>query len=296
MSELAAPFSLRDFLQRILPTVIASCLFIPFCPSLNKIVSFESLIVGATLISYMIESPVSQLVSIIYDKLPKSKFLLGKKSWLSNNWNYDELFYSLSPEEREYLYLTSGYIHFYKTVSFYLLIFAIANLVLILESSYPFFPLDNLWWKLQEVKTPILGQKELPSLPLFLISLTLCYYTFKDYTLEFEVLFLESGAYQVLAKRYHREKGGIARGIWGTVSLQGVVVKDADVILEKNVNSIFQEVCRVKTDDQGCFQFAEKFAECVATEHQLKVNISPSVQRLIKIPKDEKGLPEFRIE
>jgi hypothetical protein len=306
MSELApllAPYSLRDLLQRILPTVIASCLFIPFSPPLNKMVSFEGLIIGAILLSYLIESPISQeslisqIVSTIYDKLPKYKSLLGKKRWLSNNWNYDELFYSLSNEEREYLYLAASYIHFYKTVSFYLLIFAIVNLGLIIENSYPFYSLDDLWCKLQAVKTPILGQNELPSLPLFLISLILCYYTFKDFTLEFEVLFLENGAYQVMAKRYHLVNGGIATGIWGTVLQQGMIAKDVDVVLEKKeTNNYYSEVCRVKTDDQGRFQFIEKFAKSIATEHRLNVKLSSSVQKLISIPQDEKILPEFRIE
>lgn len=285
------PFSLRDFFQRIFPTIIAACLFVPFLEPLNKVASLEGLIFGAIVFSYLIESPVSRIVSLVYDKLPKPQALSKRMRWIANNWDYDALFYSITTEEREYLYLTHGYARFYKTISFYLLAYALLNMFILLRNATPIDHLPELWSRLSIATTPTLAMQQVPTLPLLSVSILLCYFTFRDYLLEYKVLFLDGGAYPKLAERYHREKGKIAKSIWGVVYQSEKVVPNADLSLYSNDG----EITTVRTDQEGRFQFIGKFSQCVNTECRLKIKACDH-EREIQVPQDDKHVPYFRID
>jgi hypothetical protein len=287
---LTPPLSLRDFFQRIFPTIIAVSLFAPLYAPLRNVISLEGLIFSAFLLGYLIESPISRIISLIYDKLPSAKAYSKRMRWFGKNWDYSKLFYSLTNEEREYLYLTASYAHFYKSVSFYLLVYFGCNLFLLLKRVPLAGSVADLPSCLISTTTPILKEWEAPTFLLLITSAILCYSTFKDYLLEYEVLFLDEGAYVTMAEKYHRENGNIARNIWGRVLHNGQAVDAAKVSLLKNA----EEIADVTANEDGYFQFDGKFAECVGSPCKLKVRVNGQELETSFSLKD-KQVPYFQI-
>ena len=289
------PLSLRDFIQHIFPTVIAICLFIPFYAPINKIISTEGLIVAAAILGYIISSPVLKLVGFAVRYIP----LIGKKlreyktegEWHDKNWDYDRLFYLLSNDDREYIYLTGSYAEFYRLAGFYLLIYALVNVIHLLKA-LSYCPPSLLIPKALTVTTPMLGNWQANTLLLIAVSLTLSYYAFKDFLLEYGILFLSKGQYVSMAEKYHREKGGVAVSLWGKVHHRGKPVDAAQVELLGSKNT---SLGKVKTTLEGNFQFPGLYTQCLGIRCKLRITAGAKSHEIAITPVD-KVAPYFEIE
>lgn len=271
----AAPFTFRDFMQQILPGLIAAGLFVPYTGTEQT----EATFIGAALLSYVIYTPVSKAANV-FKVLPflrkKIRKLDADRVWMGANWNYDRLFYVVTNEEREYLYLTGAYMQFYKLSAFYFFLYALTQL----------FALGRALWGQPSASwmtialaqtTPILGGKVLPLLPVLGASCVIFWYLVQDYLNEYYILIFQQ--YPEFARKYHMREGGIVESVWGTVSREeGSPVVGATVVLESGGGR--QE--RSRTDAEGRFQFQGVYAACTAGPSAVLVQTdgTRSVQRL----------------
>lgn len=298
---MAAPspssFIFRDFIQYIFPTLIAACLFVPFSSRLNSVVSFEGLFFGAAILGYIISSPLTKLVNFSMRYIPIAKGTLReyekRGEWIANNWNFERLFFVLSNDEREYIYLTSSYAEFYRFVGFYLLIYFVANVAWLLSSILPDAgSLAEVWRRSLGAATPMLKNVQVPTLLLLLITPVLSYFLFRDFFTEYEAMFLERGQYAAFAEKYHLEKGNIAVSIWGKVLSQGEPVAQAQI---KLLSSNYEELDRAMTDEKGHFQFVGKYAECLNSTCHLYL-AGPSFELEQTLLLSEKQVPYVEID
>lgn len=285
----AAPFSFRDTIQYVLPVLIGMALFIPYAASPERL---EIVLLGGALFSYVLYTPINCFAKLVFRFLPilrqRTRRLQDRNSWSSNNWDYDKLFYiHLSDKEREYLYLTAGYADFHRMSGFFLLCYLGVQLV---QLGSPFFqtastdlaPLEAI---LAE-RTPILGGWHIPTVLAAVISAILFVTSMQNYLGEAEDILATQDSF---AEKYHQEKGGIAKSIWGRVLLRDTPVKEVQVDLVKpdgmNVKS-------TSTDQEGRFQFFGCYEEAIKGEYELVLK-SGEWEACRKIARDHKQVPNF---
>src|SRR6266496_3689649 len=151
-----------------------------------------------------------------------------ERAWWARNFNYGTLWYSLTKDDREYLYGTRAYYNFYLLVSFYLLLYAIINSWSVIDAlsvgSVPWHDpaaaIGTVWHAVWSPETSLLFKTKLPSLALALASCVLIGFCLAEMFEEYTVLFTESGQYVSLARVYQKKEGGIARSIWGRLLLK----------------------------------------------------------------------------
>jgi len=251
----SGPFSLRDFLQRILPGLIGGILFIPYTAAkLN-----EEILIGLLLLSYIAYSPVAHAARI-FEYIPKAKQLIKtaqeERQWHSKNWDYNKLFYNASNEDREYLYLTGAYTEFYRLSAFYFMLYFVVQLIALCAAPIKLLYDPPVFGAILRTRTPILGGMTIPTLLAAIVALILLISLFGEYLREYRILF--ETQYLEVAKKYQKQNVDIVLSVWGTVRKQGKPVKGADVFLTKDD----QVIGGVKTDPDGRFQFANQFSFC----------------------------------
>lgn len=292
----ASPFTFRDFLQAILPGLIGASLFAPY----TKAQSTEELLIGVGLFSYVIYTPISELAARSFGLIlsTKMKKLNANREWHARNWNYDRLFYHASNEDREYLYLTGAYVEFYRITAFYFLIYIavqIVHLAPALRLLSPFYPMiydlsfEERANRFVGPQTPILGGWNIPTVAALTASFVILWFLLADFLNEYRLLFEHQ--YVEMARRYHAEKGDVARSIWGVVScdeegnkpLQGVGIELKD--------KAGQTIRKATTNSEGRFQFADLFQYTRTSQSLVKTQFGTQVD----IPIDEKWTPPVRI-
>ncbi|MGA7578014.1 MAG: carboxypeptidase-like regulatory domain-containing protein [Desulfobaccales bacterium] len=180
---------------------------------------------------------------------------------MSANWDYPQLFYSfLDDKERDFFYLSQSYLHFYKVISFYFLIYFLTNLLLAVKG---FVQRQELAC----VPTDILGGYQVMTILLIPLSFILFCFNFKDYLAEFETIFYPVGHLNHFSQKYHKKSGAIALSIWGLVlDKEDNPVTDATIKLGNNGTSL-----STNTDNEGYFQFLDKYADYKNTKCSLVV-------------------------
>jgi hypothetical protein len=259
------PFSLSDFIQRIFPTIIAACLFVPFYSSLNAVVSPEGLIFGAAILGYIVSPVVIDIAYYVYKYFPfLRKHIRDNEEWrlwLADNWKGERFFYSLSKDEKESLYLNGSYTDFFRTVSFYLFVYSLINLIWLLNAIL--FNKEkggSLWSNIITVTTPMYKNWQAPTLIILIISAVLFYYMFKSFLLYYGLLFFENGENIVLAEKYHRTHGNLAINVWGKVIYQGEPIEGAEV---KLIGNDYEILDSVRTNSRGYFKFKNRYNDCL---------------------------------
>ena len=305
----ASPFSFRDTIQYILPTLIGLALFCPYFASSDSI---EIIFIGGALISYLIHTPVKLVVEKIYKHTP----ILGKKitqiktdmNWWSHNWNYDKLFYeNIDDKEREYIYLTAGYADFHRITSFYLLCYFVVQVIslfktaLLIDSSMLqiiitlfniniILPMGDLFETILkpmlDLETDIIGGLKIPTYVAALISGILFVASIRDYLIEARDV---ANMYVRFAEKYHRKNGGLAEGIWGWVKSDEEPLIGARVLLVHPNGNIVKET---KTDKEGKFQFPGLLDEASAGVFSV-VTKKNHWESHRQVSSDKKAVPAF---
>jgi len=305
----ASSFAFRDFLKYILPTVIALCLFVPmFVPGSQ--LEVDKLIFVGIVMGYIVYSPISMISNFIQRKLIRWEQLsLSKKSsvvmvreWWSGNWDYNALWSILDKDEREYLYLTLSYIELYQITGIYFLIYSLVNYVYLiyywLRQVAPPTQIKEVVDQIFSIQTMMFVNWRMPTLLVIGFALILTYFLLNNSIIMYGALFGEYGSYVSFAKRYHKEKGGIALSVWGTV-YQVVENKkrgipNVQVRIYKD-NKLIDGEKLVSTNAKGYFQFKDLFAICINS--YCKVIITSDEWQGEGIFKfDEKTIPFISIE
>jgi hypothetical protein len=297
MADVApSPLTFRDFLYYTLPTAIAICLFAPLYNPLRDKISIESLILSAVILGYLVSTPVIKLASKLYNKLPILSARLAdykkKMEWSKRNWDYDRLFYFISNEEREYLYLTRSYADFYRLVSFYLIIYSIINISRLVDVAWVARgDVGKMMQGVISATTPLPKDAAMPTWLLLLASMILSYYALKEFFNEYRILFHDKGQYTTFAEKYHKANGGIAVSVWGKVHHNGLPHKGVEVeLIGKDNSSLGKET----TDSDGHFQFYRKYSACSGGSCKLQVRAGDKSEDQQITPTD-KTVPYYEV-
>jgi hypothetical protein len=287
-------FLFRDFIQCILPTLIALCLFLPFWPEQD--ISLEGVVFGGALLSYLTYAVISEWVPAIlgWRWMPiissKIKAQDLRQEWMEDNWDFGRLWFNLDKEERDYLLLLQSYKDFYQITGFYLLIYFIVNLILYLLPAIPYdlgekICQAQLWDRLRAVQTPIWGIESVPTLIICPISLLLVFYSLRSSLTYNEMLFSPRGIQDCLAQKYQKKERIFARSIWGRVF--EVPNKDGDkakslphVKVMLYSDNTAEAIGETESDPQGYFQFKGAYTRCAQSFCFLKINDTVKILQL----------------
>lgn len=251
----SGPFSLRDFLQRILSGLLAGFLFIPYTATKIN----EEVFIGLLLLSYIAYLPIERSARI-FAYIPKIKTLIQtaqeERTWHNRNWDYDKLFYSASNEDREYLYLTGAYAEFYRLSAFYFFLYFVVQLIALFAAPIKLLYDPPVVGAILSARTPILGEMKIPTLLAAVLSLILLISLLCEYLKTYRILFHTQ--YLEVARKYQAQDVDLVLSVWGTVRKKGEPVKNADVSLTKDGTIL----SKVKTGPDGRFQFINSFSFC----------------------------------
>lgn len=288
----AIAFISRDFIQYILPSIIAIGLFAPL---FVENVSTEGVIFSGALLGYLVTSPISSFQRKILLVTPhfrqKIKEAWQRHDWWSANYDFSRFWYALSNDDREYLYLTQSYAEFYRIIAFYMMIYLIANLTILTVSLYSGLDGKSIWHVVWSTNTPVVGGISIPSVVVVLISAVIWYFALRDYLVELKILFDDHGQYVNLARRYHEKDGSIAKSVWGWVRCGNDAVQWATVRMSTVDGSIIDEV---RCDAMGRFQFRDFVEKHTSGYYRISVD-SCCLKKQIVIRIGGNAVPEFNI-
>src|SRR5947209_5331233 len=296
MAVVSTPsFTLRDFIQRILPMVIAVCLFAPFFPGFAAGINLEGLIVGAAILGYVAAEPLdrwlfSRLMGLLPVVGPTFKKYRRERQWVLRNWDSARLFFSLSNDDRESAILSFSYIDFYSYVGFLLLAYAFVNLgwlvAEVLGGGGP------LWARAVYATTPMLGGWRVSTVLVFALALILAYSSLDQYLSIYYQFYLRRGQFDMLARLYHEKEGGVAVSIWGSVLRNGAAAPDVEVRL---LSDNYRVLASTVTDEEGRFQFLDWCRKDPTARRKL-LALTPEwrVERRARLK--EKHVPCFDLE
>jgi len=318
-------FVFRDIIQYMLPTIIGAALFVPFCIPPGLTVKTETLLFFVVILAYIISAPIDYLASKVHARLPIHSLNLDpfkqRHLWWSENWNYDDLWVVLDKDEREYLSLSYSFLKFYQVNALYFTIYAVFNLGRILinpqlqeqllarldGASQP-STTPSLLASLLTVQTHMLGDWNISSLLLFLISLALAFFCYKETVRSYEEAFGDEGVLVGFATKYHREKGGVALRIWGLVCEEvhengrrtaSRMISRVTVKLYRRKPSLLGKgndecLATVTTDEYGYFHLPNIYDQCL--KHTCRIEVeSGEWQGMREMLVDDKTVPAFKV-
>lgn len=266
----SSPLTFRDFIRHLLPTATALCLFLPLFRIPQEKLEVAAVVFASVVLGYLVTTPLNDLIVVCYRCTPIMKVFNRRRAWMAGNWDYDKLFYGLSQEEREYLYVTLGYLELYRQLSFYLLIYAGANLFLLLNAVRGASDVNSFFLTAVDARTNAVGGVLLPTWLLLILSLVLAYYSFKDFLNEFAILFHEAGQYSTFAARVHEKEGGFARSVSGVVRGRGDKVLSGVKVTLQDIDG--RELQTTSTDLDGYFQFDNSAKQYPFGNYKLTIN------------------------
>jgi hypothetical protein len=300
-------FIQRDITEYILPTIIALALFLPIWSPDSTI---EQVVFGGAILGFLIFAPARWIANIVIMRLPTllhlpfARYLrtaIHERRWWQQNFDYGVLWYSLSKDDREYLYGTRAYYHFYLLISLYVISYAAVNFAIFLHAlviapvvwnaSIP--AIRELWNIALSAETPLLFKNKLPAVGLGLVSCALAKFALQDMFEEYRVLFFAPGQYVTLAKLYHERQGAIAKSVWGRLLLKSSdkPVSGAQLTLTDAKGRFTQTVT---TDNKGRWQFVDALKRAPISTLRLSVAVA-SCRWEYELSLDVKTIPEFEI-
>jgi hypothetical protein len=285
----SSPLSFRDFIRHLLPTATALCLFLPLFHFPKEKLEVAAVVFAAVILGYLVTTPLNTFLSRYYDSTPIMKVFGRRWQWMKGNWDLDKLFYSLTQEERDYIYVTAGYLELYRQLSFYLSIYAAVNLSVLLNAIQGASDVNSFFLRAVDARTTVVGGLLFPTAVLFLISLILAYYAFKDFLNEYAILFHDSGQYSIFAGRAHEKEGGLAKSISGVILNKAKPLRGGKVTLENCRGTTLETR---STDLDGYFQFDNKSGKHSAGEYKLCIEDGETIPMSL-LPKQT---PFFKVE
>lgn len=284
-------FFYGHFIQYVLPTLLGLCLFAPVFENPPGAVGPETLLFAAVLVGFIFATPISKLADFCFRFLPGTDKLREQKQArdrLAARWHPAKLSYLMSKDDREYVYQTAGFIDFYRVSAFCLLLYALYNAVLLWVAADMVLGFDD-WWA---TSTPMLGGWTLPTVGVFVVSVLGLVLSFRNFALEYGLLFGEKGQYEVVAEKLQKDGGGIARSVWGTVVDDDTKpVSGARVRLSADGTRVGKEEV---TDAAGRFIFRDAFPKCVGQVCTITVDVDGTTT-LLHAQFRETDVPEYEV-
>ena len=209
--------------------------------------------------------------------------------WVIANWDFSQLTLSMTKDEEDRVELIGNYALFSKVLSLYLLLYLAANL-LWLAAAFRLAPprswasLLTSWenWarifgKVVYLMTPVTGGWQVSTVLVLVVVPLSVALTLRDYSAKLDSMFLDGGFYDVIAGKYHREKGGLARRVWGCVTgEQNELVAGAEVTLTKvpGFRSSAPDgdvTFKAEIRPDGSFHFEREFKEFLTASWKMSV-------------------------
>jgi len=287
-------FLFRDFLEYILPTVIGALLFVPALAPPGEPPAVEIILLASVVLGYVISSPVGGLAKTLHGWLkkvsPRLAAFYAQDQFASQCWDYDALWACLESEGREYLYLTSSYMQFYRVTGLYLGAYALLNAGKLAAGAAQGVPL-------MAVRTTVVGNWSAPALVLGLVSLALAGFMLRDASTEFRELFARRGYYPLFARRLHTREGNIASGVWGQVvrrvNGKEVPLPEVEVVLSV-CDGAGNEFQAALSGPDGVFLFPGVFAVCVGHTCRVSAEVD-GIRWSEEMELSPTTIPEFKI-
>jgi hypothetical protein len=274
-------FIYRDIVRYIVPTALALALLLP---TISLSFDLNVIILGAILLGYVATDVVGNAYGFFIEKLSlKWRDLEARKIENAKRWDYDKLFYALSVEERDYLYLTNSYVTLYLVISAYLLAYSAGNLVYLVNALY-----ENVHnWK--TLTTCLLGNLQINTAIVIAISSVASRQAFNDYLTEYNSL--HNHKYPHFASLYHQKKGmKIATSIWGKlISMENEPL--ANINLEINAETKWSAI----TDKKGAFHFSDCYSKLENKTLILSIALSKATPINVTITLKPNTVPELTV-
>jgi hypothetical protein len=280
--SVSSPLSFRDFIRHLLPTATALCLFLPLVPFTKGKLEVGALVFAAVVLGYLVTTPLNSLLATFYSAIPVMKILNRRRRWAENNWDLNKVFYAVSQEEREYLYMTASYIDMYRQLSFYLLIYALVNLTLLLHAIRGAVDFDSFALKVGDARTMVPGNFAFATILLFPFSIIVAYHLFRDFILEYEIYFCDGGQYFTFAQKAQEKEGGFATGISGVVRHNKKPWYGSKIEL---LDSADHSLETVDLDPDGYFWFDNTSGTYSPGPYKLRLAGSQEVSKIETTPK-----------
>lgn len=250
----------RDFIQYVLPTLFALCLFVPF---FNPYISVDVIGLSAIVFGYVVFVPVDWLLDLLLKRFKlwaeKSSAGMNKtgssaqvgakqhqpsvlarlrhcfaqnyhkafssRDWHQRNWDYDRLWYhGLDKEERENFSVSEAFFELYRFTAFYFLAYALLNFIWALWGIGGYVILGDfggdILTSITTTATPMLGGWSAPTWLVMIISAIWAFFLGRAVFGVYRNLFGEDGAYVKYSTKYHEAGGKIAQSVWGRVVYQ----------------------------------------------------------------------------
>ncbi len=211
-------FLYRDILKYVMPTLLFLILIVPL---LESSVDYQILILFGIIISLLFGPLLSRISTLLFKLFPNVKKVIKVSHWMNSNWDYRKAFYSLSKDERDYLYLTGAYIEFFKNSGFVVSVFMILSLIFMV------IDLKGNYLEYLNHTTCIMSKFGFNTIAL-IITCFILIGSLKDALIfETKILLYPNGQFEIFAERVQKEsKELLAKKIYGNIKeLQGIEVK-----------------------------------------------------------------------
>ena len=191
-------FLYKDVLKYILPVGL---LFFLFYPLIGNIASDINGVIPAVIIfSFIIGALIERVSPYPFKIFPDIQQVNRTSTWMWQNWNLKQLFYNLNSQDRDYLYLTDSYIHFYYNSGFVILLYFVSIIYLttkdVICQCNTFF----------EHKTFFVGGIEAPSWLILTFCIAIFFRLKKLVVREMEFLMCPNGEYEYFGEKLQKDK------------------------------------------------------------------------------------------
>lgn len=291
-----AAFAFRDVVKYVLPTMLAYALFVPFFQSE---INFDSALIAAVLLGYVLTLLVGNVYGWILRKLSKTFRNLTLRTRMNNaRWDYRVLTVNLSKDENDALYLTDSYGTLYLLFSAYFLTYALVMAWQLYRWYGLMSPPCIFEWRtvFTCARVPTAFGTDISALALLLASLVLWWVALKAYFMEYQVLNLIN--YPSLAEKYQRNGLALARAIWGSVKIRAEgadKVGPAEKVCIQLLDSNGDVLRIVETDDEGIFTLSDTLPKNLNRQLTLVVPDYPD-ESPVYLYLTAKDVPETHIE
>ena len=210
-------FLYRDILKYVIPTLLLLLLIVPLFESS---IDYKVLIPFGIIISLIIGPLLAKLSTFFYKIFPKVREVISISNWMNSNWNYRKMFYNISKDDRDYLYLTGAYVEFFKNSGLVIFIYMVVTIILMIvevKGNYSNYLTHS---------TIVLSSLEVNTFFILIICIILINTLKAALIFETKILLFPDGQFEIFAEKVQRENNElIARKIYGKIDkLQGIEV------------------------------------------------------------------------
>jgi len=239
MADASSTFSLREFLQLLVPPLVALSLFTPWYSPLDGKVTIEGLLFAGVVIGLLFSGPADALSIVVTRLIPFPGYrrrrnevdATGKQ--MRRSVDFERLETYLTKDDRELADIlgslsicyrqTAMYLVFYVLLNGYSLLHAVSDsprlsaTVKSVTASPGLNSVIAAWKALGEPASPMLGGWQLPTLLAIAASVVAIVFLLEESIGAKDALFGVRGIYNGYALKFQKTDPEIARAVWGKV-------------------------------------------------------------------------------